>query len=81
MNYSVYVIVSEKTRRYYIGVTSKTVGERLAYHNRGANRSTKNNGPWVLVYKEEYLDKSQAWKRERQIKSYKGGEAFKKLIA
>ncbi len=65
--------------KYYIGVTSDII-KRLEYHNSGANRSTKNKGPWVLIYQEEYADKSDAWKRERQIKSYKGGNAFKKLL-
>jgi predicted GIY-YIG superfamily endonuclease len=33
-----------------------------------------------LVYYEEVPDKQTALKREKQIKSYKGGEGFKKLI-
>jgi len=56
------------------------INRRLSDHNRGANRSTKGKGPWTLIYKEAYPDKKTAWCRERQIKSYKGGNAFKKLI-
>lgn len=36
--------------------------------------------PWEIVYKESFQTKKEAWLRERQIKSYKGGVAFKKLI-
>lgn len=34
----------------------------------------------LLIYCEKFVTKSDAYKRERQIKSYKGGSAFKKLI-
>jgi putative endonuclease len=77
--YIVYIIKSETTKRYYIGVTSDLV-QRLRHHNSGANRSTKNKGPWIVAHKELFKDKNKAWFRERQIKKYKGGEAFKKLI-
>jgi len=77
--YTVYIIKSEKTKQYYIGVTSD-VKQRLRHHNSGANRWTKNKSPWKVIYTEDFEDKDLAWKREKQIKSYKGGEAFKKLI-
>ncbi len=54
--------------------------KRLKHHNSGASRYTRKRGPWLLVYWEEFLAKKEAWLRERQIKKYKGGEAFKKLI-
>ena len=36
--------------------------------------------PWVIVYKESFETKTEARKRENQIKRYKGGQAFKKLL-
>jgi len=33
------------------------------------------------VYQEEFIAKEDAWLREKQIKKYKGGNAFKKLIS
>ncbi len=33
-----------------------------------------------MVYYEKFSSKREAIKREKQIKSYKGGNAFKKLI-
>ena len=77
--YFVYIIQSETTSKYYIGMTSD-ITKRLNYHNRGASRYTRNKGPWVLVHRECFESKKEAWLRERQIKSYKGGEAFKRLI-
>jgi putative endonuclease len=35
----------------------------------------------MLIYVEEFGSKTEALFREKQIKSYKGGEAFKRLIA
>ena len=75
--YYVYILQSKK--RYYIGYTSN-LEERLRNHNSGKNVSTKYGIPWVVVYSKKFEDKKLAWLRERQIKKYKGGEAFKKLI-
>lgn len=77
--YIVYIIKSQKNGRYYIGYTSN-FNQRLRAHNAGKNVSTKNGCPWVEVYVEKFKDKKLAWLRERQIKKYKGGEAFKKLV-
>ncbi|PIY92779.1 MAG: endonuclease, partial [Candidatus Magasanikbacteria bacterium CG_4_10_14_0_8_um_filter_42_12] len=43
-------------------------------------RSTKSGVPWKLVYTELFNTKSDAYKREMQIKSYKGGNAFRELL-
>ena len=75
----VYILKSISNSRYYIGMTSN-IDQRLRDHNSGANRSTKNKGPWELIYTEVFDTKDEAFKRERKIKSYKGGQAFKRLI-
>jgi len=77
--YYVYILKSIKHSRYYIGHSQDHI-KRLSEHNRGKVRSTKAYIPWVIVYQEEYLTKSEAYKREMQIKSYKSGNAFNKLI-
>ena len=78
--YFVYILKSLKDQKYYMGSTSD-VEARLAYHNSGRQRSTKSRIPFVLVYQEAYNSKMEAEARERQIKSYKGGEGFRKLIS
>ena len=77
--YWVYIIQSQSSRRYYVGMT-EDLPQRLRHHNSGANTSTRRKGPWAFVYQEACLDKTSAWKRERQIKKYKGGAAFRKLL-
>jgi len=74
-----YIIQSDKTGKYYVGFTSN-VKNRLNKHNGGGVISTKLGIPWKLIYKEIFKNKIDAWKRERQIKKYKGGNAFKLLV-
>ena len=77
--FTVYILQSEKTGRHYIGFTSD-LEKRLQYHNGGKNKSTKNDRPWRVIWREVFENKKDAWLREHQIKRFKGGEAFKKLI-
>ncbi|RPI67913.1 MAG: GIY-YIG nuclease family protein [Ignavibacteriales bacterium] len=56
------------------------LNNRLSYHNSGKVKSTKAYKPWLIIHSEQYESKSEAIKREKQIKSYKGGNAFKLLI-
>ena len=79
MKYYVYIIQSQKDLSYYIGYSSN-LESRLDYHNSGRQRYTRNKIPYKLVHSEEFDNKTEALKREKQIKSFKGGEAFKKLI-
>jgi putative endonuclease len=79
MNYFVYILKSSTNSRYYIGYPSN-ISQRVSQYNSGKNKSTKHGIPWKLVYSETFGDKKSAWLRERQLKSYKGGEAFKKLV-
>ena len=77
--YYVYIIKSLKDQKFYIGCTSD-VDRRLRFHNAGLQRSTKSRIPFILVYQESFLNKAEALKREKQIKSFKGGMAYKRLV-
>ena len=77
--FTVYILQSKKNNKYYIGYTTD-IQNRLRQHNSGSNKSTKSGIPWKLVKQENFKTKREAWLRERQIKRYKGGEAFKNLI-
>ncbi|NMB84395.1 GIY-YIG nuclease family protein [Candidatus Roizmanbacteria bacterium] len=78
--FTTYIIRNSFTKRFYIGSTNNLT-RRISEHNRGQTISTRRKGKWVLVYKEEFKTNIEAKKREKMIKSYKGGNAFKKLIA
>ena len=78
--YYVYVLRSKKDGKHYIGSTND-LNRRFYDHNRGKCRSVRNRGPFQIVYKEIKKTRSEAVRREKQIKSYKGGNAFKELLA
>jgi len=75
----VYVLVSLKTGRFYIGYTSN-LQRRLLEHNTNNTKSLRNKGHYKIVYFEELTSSIDARKREKIIKAYKGGNAFKRLI-
>ncbi|MDO8581761.1 MAG: GIY-YIG nuclease family protein [bacterium] len=66
--YYVYVLKSVPYNRLYIGV-SENIERRLQEHNAGRTISTKPFAPFILIYSEEYKNKSDALRRERQIKN------------
>jgi putative endonuclease len=76
----VYILKSVKSEHYYVGHTSD-LHRRLIDHNSGLVVSTKKHLPWNIIHTEVFNSKSEAYKRELKIKSYKGGNAFRKLIS
>jgi putative endonuclease len=78
--YYTYIIQSQKTNKYYIGCTSD-ITKRLLEHNGDWTQSTRGKGPWTIVYTEKFNTKPEALIREKKIKSYHGGNEFKKLIS
>jgi putative endonuclease len=79
MPHYVYILRSLKDNGYYVG-ESAHVEARLKFHNAGLQRSTKGRAPFKLTLTEKFPDRTAALKREKEIKSWKGGIEFKKLI-
>ncbi|MCH7883175.1 GIY-YIG nuclease family protein [Patescibacteria group bacterium] len=77
--YYVYILKSLNKDSYYVGYT-KNIYQRLLRHNIGEMKSTKASAPYKVIHFEEFETRSKAMRREQQIKSYKGGDAFRKLI-
>ena len=77
--YYVYILQSLKTSRLYIGHTDD-VDRRFEEHNTGrGGKYSRQNGPWKLLYKESYSDRSAAAKRELYLKSTNGSQEKKRL--
>jgi len=74
-----YILKSQKTKRYYIGQT-ENLNNRLKRHNTGLVKSTKHGVPWEMTLYETFNTKSEACCRESEIKGYKGGIKFKRLL-
>lgn len=79
MSYYIYIIQSDKDKSLYKGLTNN-LERRIKQHNSGKNPSTKNKGPYKLVYYEECENRIKARKREIYFKSGVGREQLRKLI-
>ena len=75
-----YILYSSICNSYYIGHTSETLEERIRKHNSNHKGFTGRANDWKVVYYEIYQTKAQAYKREREIKSWKSSLRIKKLI-
>ncbi|MFQ6676286.1 MAG: GIY-YIG nuclease family protein [Fidelibacterota bacterium] len=69
--YFTYVLYSDAFDRLYIGHTDDLT-IRLEKHNRGRVTSTKAYVPWRLIHHEEFGSRSEAMRRERELKSFRG---------
>ncbi len=63
----VYLIRSKQDGNIYIGLT-KDLKRRLLEHNSGNTFSTKNKGPWELIYCEGYKSFEDTEEREESLK-------------
>ena len=64
-----YVLKSKNHKRNYIGISEDT-NERLREHNSGRVSSTKFYRPYVLCYMETFPTKTEARKREIELKNH-----------
>ncbi len=79
MSYFTYIIQSKTNLGFYIGSSDNPL-LRLQRHNDGWTRSTKNRGPWELVYTKKFNSKSEAIKFEKEIKRKKSRKFIEALI-
>jgi putative endonuclease len=79
MPYFIYILLSKKDNGLYVGCTLD-VDKRLKSHNYGKVYSTKNRRPLILIHKESFDDKADAFNRERFLKSLWGSREKKKNL-
>ena len=75
----VYILESERNGRYYVGVTSN-VKKRLDMHNSGQSKSTAPYAPYALKRVEKYSTSSEAYLREKFLKSKKSSKIIKLIV-
>ena len=74
-----YILYSQKLDKFYIGSTGDVEG-RLQRHNSSNKGFTSTGKPWELKYYEAFEEKSDAMKREAQLKKWKSRSAILHLI-
>jgi putative endonuclease len=74
-----YVIQSEKDNKWYTGSTND-LRKRFKDHNSGKVVSTKNRGPFKLIYYEACINEQDARAREKYLKSGMGKRYLKNRL-
>ena len=79
-----FVYIPQNSRaETYVGQTAD-LERRLAQHNDPDCRLTlhtkRHAGPWRLIHCEEFTSRSEAMRRERELKSGKGREWIRKVV-
>ena len=64
----VYFLFSEKSGRFYVGI-SNDIEDRFRRHNNAESISTRYGIPWKLVHTIECENKSAAMMLEKKIKA------------
>ena len=75
----VYILISKKDEKLYVGCTND-LRQRVKLHNKGQVLATKFRRPFMLVYYEAYLDKRDAFVREKWLKTGWGRNYIKKTL-
>lgn len=79
MSPSVYILISEKDGRTYVGYSSN-LEERLKQHNSGKVKSTKHRRPLKVLLIESFETALQAKEREQYWKSGAGRSKMKDMF-
>ena len=69
--YYTYVLHSSKDGNFYTGYTND-LKLRFEQHRNGKVKSTMNRRPLTLIYYEACIDKNDAIKREKYLKTFYG---------
>jgi putative endonuclease len=80
--YFVYAVYNEKHNKIYVGQT-KNLDQRIRLHNDKSFKQSytaRFDGSWELVYKEEAANRTEALRREKELKSHQGRDFVRSLI-
>ena len=77
--YYTYVLISNKNKEFYTGTTNN-INQRVEQHNKGLVMSTKYKRPLNLIYFEACLNKNDAYRREKYLKSGMGKRYLKNRL-
>jgi len=77
--YYVYVLISHSDSQFYVGFTND-LKMRLNSHAKGNVESTRNRKPLELVYYEACLERNDALRREKYLKTTWGKRYLRNRI-
>jgi putative endonuclease len=68
----VYVLYSEQHNKIYVGFTSNLEQRFISHNELGKKGWTIKFRPWIIVHQESFDSKSDAMKREKELKTAAG---------
>jgi len=74
-----YIIQSRKDSKWYTGCTND-LRKRFNQHNNDGVPSTRNRGPFELIYYEACINEQDAFMREKYLKSGPGKRYIKNRL-
>lgn len=77
--YFVYILLSLKDRKFYIGFT-RNIERRFEQHQNGESKSTAPRRPFKLIFYEVYCNKKDALRREKYFKTTPGKKALRIML-
>jgi putative endonuclease len=80
MTFTVYILESQSNEKWYYGFTEDLV-QRLSDHNTNRSKFTRFKGPWTLIFKREFTDKTQALQFEIYLKKMRNKTFIKSEYA
>ncbi|HEX7845643.1 MAG TPA: GIY-YIG nuclease family protein [Chitinophagaceae bacterium] len=78
--FTVYVLYSEQYDKIYIGYTSNLEARLKSHQELSTKGWTVKFRPWKLIHTEIFEKKTDAMRREKQLKTAKGREFIWQLI-
>jgi len=76
-----YLLQCENDKSWYIGATSDLKRRLLEHQSGKGGRTTKLKHNWKLIYFEGYINKDDAFGREKFLKSGSGHKFLKKQLS
>lgn len=73
MRYKVYILYSAILEKYYVGHTGMEIAERLERHLHDHGGYTSKVKDWECIWVEEFLEKTDAIIKEKEIKKRGAG--------
>lgn len=78
MEYTVYVLYSDRYEKHYTGYSTDVV-ERLRSHNALGHEWTSRYRPWRVIYTRTFASKAAAMQHERWLKTGVGRDFIRTL--
>jgi putative endonuclease len=73
-------IIESTTGQWYYG-SSENIEQRVLDHNANRAKYTRFKGPWKLIFRREYENKTEALKFELQLKRMKNKQYIRRTYS